>query len=127
MDHDAAGPRDADTDRPVGVPLEWVNGNDFTAVSAALSKDLGGEFIAAGVAGRIKFVGNLSRPDADGLLWVDTPAQEIADSMGVTVKQVRRALSILEERGYITRKPRNLGPWDRGMSVALVIRKAHVP
>ena len=125
MDQDS-NPRD-DTEAPVGVPLEWVNGNEFIAVSPALSEDLNNDFISAAVAGRIKFVGNLSRPDENGLRWVDTPAQEIADAMGLSAKQVRRSLGILEDRGYIIRRPRNLGPWDRGHSVALVIRKPRVP
>lgn len=105
-----------------GLLPEWVNGNDFIAVSPDLTRALDGDFIAAAVAGRIKFVANLSTPDEDGLRWVDKPASEIAESMGLSVKQVRRALTVLEESGYITRSARSRNSWDRTMSVALIYR-----
>ena len=104
---------------PKGLPVEWVNGNDFIAVSPALTRNLDGDFITAAVAGRIKFISNLSHADEDGLRWVDSPASEIAESMGLSVKQVRRALTVLEERGYIVRANRG-NSWDRTLSVALV-------
>lgn len=103
-----------------GLPVEWVNGNDFIAVSPDLTRALDGDFIAAAVAGRIKFVANLSTPDEEGLRWVDSPAAEIADSMGLSVKQVRRALGVLEDHGYIVRANRSKDSWDRTLSVALI-------
>lgn len=108
--------------QPGGLPIEWVNGNDFIAVSPALTRDLDGDFISAAVAGRVKFIGNLSTPDEAGLRWVDSPASDIAESMGLSVKQVRRALTVLEERGYIVRANRG-NAWDRTLSVALVFRR----
>lgn len=113
-----------------GLPVEWVNGNDFIAVSPALTRALDGDFISAAVAGRIKFVGNLSTPDEDGMRWVDKPAQDIADDMGLSVKQVRRALTVLEEHGYIVRTNRSKDSWDRTLSIALVFMdqgNVHVP
>ena len=111
----------ADTSTPRGVPLSWVNGGDFVQVSAEMTRALDGDFIAAGVAGRIRFVARLVTPDEDGMSWVDSPAQKIADDMGLSVKQVRRALTVLEERGYIVRANRG-NSWDRTLSVALVYR-----
>lgn len=105
-----------------GLPLEWVNGNDFIAVSPALTKALDGDFIAAAVAGRIKFASNLSEPDEEGLRWVDKPATDIAEDMGLSVKQVRRALTVLEDNGYIVRTSRSKDSWDRTLSVALIFR-----
>jgi len=105
-----------------GLKPEWVNGNDFIAVSPDLTRALDGDFIAAAVAGRIKFVANLSAPDEEGLRWVDSPAADIAESMGLSVKQVRRALTVLEEHGYVTRASRSKDSWDRTLSVALVFQ-----
>jgi DNA-binding transcriptional ArsR family regulator len=104
---------------PRGVPVNWVNGGDFVQVSAEMTKALDGDFIAAGVAGRIRFVARLVTPDEDGMCWVDAPAQKIADDMGLSVKQVRRALTVLEDHGYIVRSNRG-NSWDRTLSVALV-------
>ena len=107
---------------PRGLAVEWVNGNDFIAVSPALTRALDGDFIAAAVAGRIKFVANLSVPDEDGLRWVDSPASEIAESMGLSVKQVRRAIGVLEDHGYIIRANRSKDSCVRTLSIALVYR-----
>lgn len=108
-----------------GVPLHWVNGGEFIMVSPAMTRELDGDFIAAAVAGRIRFLSQDPRvvdKDEDGTEWVPTPAQEIADGMGLTVKQVRRALGVLEEHGFIIRANRNRDSWDRTLSVALVYR-----
>ncbi|UOK18395.1 hypothetical protein SEA_BRUHMOMENT_79 [Arthrobacter phage BruhMoment] len=105
-----------------GLRPEWVNGNDFIAVSPDLTRALDGDFIAAAVAGKIKFVANLSTQDEEGLRWVDSPASDIADSMGLSVKQVRRALTVLEEHGYVVRASRSRDSWNRTLSVALVYR-----
>lgn len=107
---------------PRGVPLSWVNGGDFVQVSAEMTRALDGDFIAAGVAGRIRFVARLMRPDEDGMRWVDTPATKIAEDMGLSVKQVRRALTVLEDHGYIVRANRG-NSWDRTLSVALIYRE----
>lgn len=113
----------ADSSAPRGVPVEWVNGGDYIAVSPNLTRALDGDFIAAAVAGRIRFVANLSNPDEEGLRWVDSPAAKIAEGMGLSVKQVRRALTVLEEHGCIVRAARSKDSWDRTLSVALVYRR----
>lgn len=108
-----------------GLPVHWVNGGEFIMTSPALTRELGGDLITAAVAGRIRYLSQDARivdKDEDGTEWVATPAQEIADGMGITVKQVRRALSVLEESGYIIRANRNKDSWDRTLSVALVYR-----
>lgn len=112
-------------DAQPGLPLHWVNGGEFVMVSPALTRELDGDFIAAGIAGRIRFLSQDPRiveRDEDGTEWVNSPAQQIADGMGISVKQVRTRLTILEERGYIKRESRSKDSWDRTQSVALIYR-----
>lgn len=118
----------SDVGQPTGLPLHWVNGSGFVMVSPALTKELDGDFIAAGVAGRIWFLSQDRRiveVDEDGTEWVPSPAQDIADGMGISVKQVRSRLLILENRGFIKRASRSKDSWDRTHSVALVYRDHH--
>lgn len=105
-----------------GVPVEWVNGGDFVQVSVDMTKALDGDFIAAALAGRVRFVSKYGTIDEDGLIWVDTSVAEFADGMGISVKQVRRALTVLENAGYIKRMSRSRDSWDRIISTALIYR-----
>lgn len=100
---------------------EWVNGSEFIMVSPELTKALGGDFVAAGVAARAKYRTNRKGYEFDGLIWWRCSVAELADDMGISIRQVRRALVVLEENGMVEKASHNIeGSWDRTLSYRLI-------
>ena len=100
---------------------EWVNGSDFTPVSPALSRALGGDFISAAVAARIQFRMNYYGEMREGIKWWACSMANLAEDIGISENQVRRGLGVLETAGMLERKQfQDKGPWDRTMSLRLL-------
>ncbi len=103
------------------VKPEWVNGDNFTKVSPDMTRTLGGDFIAAGVAARIQFRASYFGYDRDGQRWWRCSMPELASDLGITEKQVRRCFTVLESAGMLVREQhKKEGSWDRTMSLSLV-------
>jgi len=104
----------------VTVQPEWVNGDDFTALSPHVTKALGGDFAAAATLARIRFRTRLFGYEHDGRMWWRASAEDLASDLGASVKQVRRALGVLERAGMLDREQHALdGAYDRTMSYSI--------
>lgn len=103
------------------VKASWVNGDDFTKVSPDMTRALNGDFIAAGVAARIAFRSNYWGYVVDGVRWWRCSMPDLANDLGITEKQVRSRIAVLETAGMLRREAhKKEGAWDRTMSLSLV-------
>lgn len=92
------------------LPLAWLEGQRFTMVHPDLVRALGGNIAAAAVLGRLHF--RLHGPEAyheGDHTWVRLSQTEIGDEIGLSRDQVKRALNVLVEAGYLLAEEHRLG------------------
>lgn len=111
-----------------GVPAALVTASDFVQVRFALMRHLGGPLEAV-LFSSIEFrtrEENRHSIERDGRRWWTVTIAELAHEIGVTEKQIRRALDNLVELGALLREHlRETGPYDRRYAYSPVI--AEVP
>lgn len=93
--------------------------HDFTPVRAALLRVLGGDAVAALVVTRIAW--RCAGPQAVDGWWCGTH-EALADEIGLSADQVRKAAGRLKAAGHIeTEKRRTGGVWDQTLSYRPIV------
>lgn len=103
----------------MSVNASLFGDQDFVQVRIALIREVG--LVEAVVLSRIYFRARKEWREAyeqDGYWWWRGSSQTLAEDVGITEKQARRALSVLRTAGHlITEEHRVNGPYDRTASM----------
>jgi len=74
----------------------------FTAAFPSLIRALSGDVLTAVVLQAVNYRAAITDADSAGEVWVQITMQEIADELGVSLSQTKRALTKLRELGWIS-------------------------
>lgn len=90
--------------------------DDFIMLRPALVRKMGGNVVGAMILTRIAYRCGAQHPDEDGHKWWRTNAGDLAEEVGLSEPQVRRAINALIKDQYLVSKVDNINGYDRTKS-----------